>query len=108
MCFQYLTEEIVRAFNDLICVVMSTCNVDMTTRWKLTVLTHPVDEKGLDEFDNLQCDQETYWYQVVEKDNEGQEVEAKVGSPTICQGKCFGQKAMKQKKTHQSLLGNTS
>lgn len=51
--------------------------------------THPVDEKGLDEFDNFQCYQETDWYQVVEQDNEGEEVEAKVSSPAIYQGTNF-------------------
>lgn len=58
----------------------------------IVALTHPVDEKGLDEFDNLQCDQETDGNQVVEKDNEREKVEAKVSSPAICQGIRFGQR----------------
>lgn len=45
--------------------------------------THPVDEKGLDELDNLECDQKTDGDQVVEQDDEGEEVEAKVGRATI-------------------------
>lgn len=45
--------------------------------------THPVDEKGLDELDNLQCDQKTDGNQVVEQDDEGEEVEAKVGRAAI-------------------------
>lgn len=46
--------------------------------------THPVDEKGLDELDNLQCDQKTDGDQVVEQNDEGEEVEAKVSRPSIC------------------------
>ena len=49
--------------------------------------TYPVDEKGLDEFDDLQCYQETDGYKVVEQDNESEEVEAKVSSPAIYQDK---------------------
>lgn len=45
--------------------------------------THPVDEKGLDELDHLQCDQETDGDQVVEQDDEGEKVEAKVSRPAI-------------------------
>lgn len=46
--------------------------------------THPVDEKGLDEFDNLQGDQETDGNQIVEQDYEGEEVEAKVSGSSVC------------------------
>lgn len=45
--------------------------------------THPVDEEGLNELDNLQCDQKADGDQVVEQDDEGEEVEAKVSRPTI-------------------------
>lgn len=51
---------------------------------------HPVDEKGLDELDNLQRHQETDGDQVVEQDDEGEEVEAKVSCPAIYQGTGFG------------------
>lgn len=54
--------------------------------------THPVNEKGLDELDDLQCDQETDGDQVVEQDYEGEEVEAKVSRPAIYQGMSFGQR----------------
>lgn len=54
--------------------------------------THPVDKKGLDELDNLQCDQETDGDQVVEQDDEGEEVEAKVSCPAIYQVTSFGQR----------------
>lgn len=54
--------------------------------------THPVDEKSLDELDNLQCDQETNGDQVVEQDDEGEEVEAKVSRPAIYEGMSFGQR----------------
>lgn len=47
--------------------------------------THPVDEKRLDELYNLQSDQETDGDQVVEKDDEGEKVEAKVGCSAIYQ-----------------------
>lgn len=56
--------------------------------------THPVDEKRLDELDNLQCDQETDGDQVVEQDDEGEEVEAKVSRPAIYQGTSFGQREL--------------
>lgn len=36
--------------------------------------THPVDEKGLGEFDNFQGDQKTDGNQIVEQDYEGEEV----------------------------------
>lgn len=45
--------------------------------------THPVDEKGLDELDHLQRDQEADGDQVVEQDDEGEKVEAKVSRPAI-------------------------
>lgn len=45
--------------------------------------THPVDEEGLNELDNLQRDQKADGDQVVEQDDEGEEVEAKVSRPTI-------------------------
>lgn len=48
--------------------------------------THPVDEEGLDELDDLQRDQQTDGDQVVEEDDEGEEVEAKVSRATICWG----------------------
>lgn len=54
--------------------------------------THPVDEKSLDELDNFQCDQETNGDQVVEQDDEGEEVEAKVSCPAIYEGTNFGQR----------------
>lgn len=60
--------------------------------------THPVDEKGLDKLDNLQCDQETDGYQVVEQDNEGEEVETKVSSPAIYQGMSFWQREVIHKR----------
>lgn len=44
---------------------------------------HPVDEEGLNELDNLECDQKADGDQVVEQDDEGEEVEAKVSRPTI-------------------------
>lgn len=50
---------------------------------KIIPSTHPVDKKGLDELDDLQCDQKTDGDQVVEQNNEGEEVEAKVSRPTI-------------------------
>lgn len=56
----------------------------------LLTFAHPVNEKGLDELDNLQCDQETDGDQVVEQDDEGEEVEAKVSCPAIYQGTSFG------------------
>lgn len=60
------------------------CTVDMghTTVHTLAA-THPVDEEGLNELDNLQCDQKADGDQVVEQDDEGEEVEAKVSRPTI-------------------------
>lgn len=51
--------------------------------------THPVDEKGLGKLNNLQCNQKTDWNQVVEQDNEGEEVEAKVSRATIYQEQSF-------------------
>lgn len=54
--------------------------------------THPVDEKGLDEFDNLQSDQETDGNQIVEQDYEGEEVEAKVSGSSVCQERNFRQR----------------
>lgn len=54
--------------------------------------THPVDEKGLDEFDNLQGDQKTDGNQIVEQDYKGEEVEAKVGSSSVCQERNFRQR----------------
>lgn len=51
--------------------------------------THPVDEEGLNKLDNLQCDQKADGDQVVEQDDEGEEVEAKVSRPTIYQGTSF-------------------
>lgn len=59
---------------------------------KSVYFTHPVDEEGLDELDNLECDQETDRDQVVEKDDEGEEVEAEVCSSTICHGASFKQR----------------
>lgn len=56
--------------------------------------THPVDEKGLDELDNLQSDQETDGDQVVEQDDEGEKVEAKVSRPAIYQGMSFRQRGV--------------
>lgn len=54
--------------------------------------THPVDEKGLDEFDNFQGDQETDGNQIVEQNYEGEEVEAKVSSSSVCQERNFRQR----------------
>lgn len=51
--------------------------------------THPVDEEGLNKLDNLQCDQKADGDQVVEQDDEGEEVEAKVSRPTIYQETSF-------------------
>lgn len=69
---------------------------------------HPVDEKGLDELDNLQCDQETDGDQVVEQDDEGEEVEAKVSCPAICQGTSSGQKGSNTQETHKCWSTNLS
>lgn len=62
---------------------------------------HPVDEKGLDEFDNLQGDQETYGDQVVEQNYEGEEVEAKVSGSSVCQERNFRQREAIQEETHE-------
>lgn len=51
--------------------------------------THPVDEEGLNKLDNLQCDQKADGDQVVEQDDEGEKVEAKVSCPTIYQETSF-------------------
>lgn len=63
--------------------------------------THPVDEKGLDEFDNLQGDQETDGNQIVEQNNEGEEVEAKVSGTSVCQERNFRQREAIQEETHE-------
>lgn len=63
--------------------------------------THPVDEKGLDEFDNLQGDQETDGDQIVEKDYEGEEVQAKVSGSSVCQKRNFRQREAIQEETHE-------
>lgn len=52
---------------------------------KTLAATHPVDEESLNKLDNLQCNQKTDGDQVVEQDDEGEEVEAKVSRPTIYQ-----------------------
>lgn len=60
------------------------CTVDLGyTTVQTLAATHPVDEEGLNELDNLQCDQKADGDQVVEQDDEGEEVEAKVSRPTI-------------------------
>lgn len=64
------------------------CGLDGTTHETLAA-THPVDEEGLNELDNLQCDQKADGDQVVEQDDEGEEVEAKVSRPTIYQETSF-------------------
>lgn len=66
--------------------------------------THPVDEKGLDELDDLQCDQETDGDQVVEQDDECEKVEAKVCRPTIYQRTSFGQRGV----IHRRLISDGS
>lgn len=48
--------------------------------------SHPVDEKRLDELDDLQCDQETDGDQVVEENDEGEKVQAEVSSSSIYKG----------------------
>lgn len=63
--------------------------------------THPVDEEGLDEFDNLQGDQETDGNQIVEQNNEGEEVEAKVSGASVCQERNFRQREAIQEETHE-------
>lgn len=67
--------------------------------------THPVDEKGLDEFDNLQGDQETDGNQIVEQDYEGEEVEAKVSGSSVCQERNFRQREAIQEETHECWFG---
>lgn len=60
------------------------CTVDLGyTTVQTSAATHPVDEEGLNELDNLQRDQKADGDQVVEQDDEGEEVEAKVSRPTI-------------------------
>lgn len=77
-------------------------------RLQTAASAHPVDEKGLDELDNLQCDQETDGDQVVEQDDEGEEVEAKVSCPAICQGTNLGQKGSNTQETHKCWSTNLS
>lgn len=62
---------------------------------------HPVDEKGLDEFNNLQGDQETDGDQIVEQDYEGEEVEAKVSGSSVCQERNFRQREAIQEEIHE-------
>lgn len=77
------------------------CLKNSTSIW---TWTHPVDKKGLGELDDLQRDQKTDGDEVVEQDDEGEEVKAKVSCPTIYKGKSFRQKKKKRsntQKTHQ-------
>jgi hypothetical protein len=61
----------------------------MTTRSQIQipcVFSHPVDEEGLGELDDLKGHQQTDGDQVVEENDEGEEVEVKVRRTAICQG----------------------
>lgn len=78
--------------------------LDTAAIWNVKIspaCAHPVDEKGLDEFDNLQGDQETDGDQIVEQDYEGEEVEAKVSGSSVCQERNFRQREAIQGETHE-------
>lgn len=75
------------------------CVKNSTSIW---TWTHPVDKKGLGELDDLQRDQKTDGDEVVEQDDEGEEVKAKVSCPTIYKGKSFRQK--KKEVIHRRLI----
>ena len=52
---------------------------------KHDLFSYPVDEDGLNKLDNLQCNLQTDWDQVVVQNDESQEVVTKVTRLHVCE-----------------------
>lgn len=90
-CEKFAHTYVKDTFNVIFFIKVTTVKL-ISDKLQAAALTHPVDEKGLDKLDDLQCDQKTDGDQIVEQDDKGEEVEAKVSRPAIYQGTSVGQR----------------